>query len=70
VLDMLAVKVTVTGWHTCQLCRGKGKLRGGKSGERCHGCLGGRQLPELNVTCWWAEDAYEALRRSAPAGEP
>ena len=67
---MLAVKVTVTGWHTCQLCRGKGKLRGGRCGERCHSCLGGRQLLELNVICWWAEDAYDALRHGAPAGEP
>jgi hypothetical protein len=66
---MLAVKVTVTGWHICQLCRGKGKLRGGRAGVRCRACLGRRQLPELLVTCWWADDVYDALRRSLPVAE-
>jgi DNA invertase Pin-like site-specific DNA recombinase len=57
-LDMLALSATVSSWTECSMCRGKGRLSGG---VRCPSCAGGRHVPDLVVTCWWADDAYTAL---------
>ena len=35
VLDLLDVRVTVTGWKCCEACGGRGKIKGGKGGLRC-----------------------------------
>jgi hypothetical protein len=61
--EMLALKSTVSDWAQCAVCRGKGKLTGARGGLRCPSCAGGRYVPNLFVTCWWADDAYEALAR-------
>jgi hypothetical protein len=49
VLDLLDVRVTVTGWDCCEACGGKGKVKGGPGGLRCPTCHGMRRLPRLRI---------------------
>jgi len=55
VLDVLDVRVTVTGWRICPVCDGRGKVKGGgkatgESGGRiCVTCQAMRRVPSLRV---------------------
>lgn len=49
VLDLLGVRVTVTGWECCEACGGRGKTKGGKGGLRCRACHGMRRVPVLQI---------------------
>lgn len=54
VLDLLDVRVTVTGWTTCTHCAGRGKVRGGSGGIPCAVCRATRAVPSLRIegTVW------------------
>jgi len=49
VLDLLDVRVTVTGWKPCEACGGRGKLKGGRGGLSCPACRAMRRTPLLRV---------------------
>lgn len=49
VLDLLDVRVTVTGWETCGRCEGNGKLKGGRGGSPCPLCRAARRIPTLTL---------------------
>lgn len=49
VLELLDVRVTVTGWKPCERCEGKGKLKGGRGGLACPACHAQRRVPSLRV---------------------
>ena len=58
-VDLLDVRVQVTGWHVCETCAGKGKLRDPRpQGERRHGntglncptCHGHKWVPAVTVS--------------------
>jgi hypothetical protein len=66
VLDMLAVKVTVTAWTTCRLCRGKGQLRGGRAGQQCPACVGCRRLPRAERHVLVGGRRVRSARRHPP----
>lgn len=58
-VDLLDVRVQVTGWHVCESCAGKGKLRDprppgerrhGNTGLNCPSCHGHKWVPEVTVS--------------------
>ncbi|WP_445151134.1 recombinase family protein [Baekduia sp. Peel2402] len=49
VLDLLDVRVTVTGWQPCDVCGGKGKVQGGRGGTVCQSCHAQRRVPSFEV---------------------
>jgi len=49
VLDLLDVRVTVTGWRPCEACDGKGKVRGGRGGLPCGSCRATRRTSSLRI---------------------
>lgn len=49
VLDLLDVRVTVTGAVPCAVCEGKGKVRGGRGGLPCEACRATRRTPSLRI---------------------
>ena len=49
VLDLLDVRVTITGWKCCDACGGKGRVKGGRGGLSCPGCRAMRRVPLLRI---------------------
>jgi hypothetical protein len=56
VIEALDLKVQVLGWHSCELCGGAGKLKGGCGGTPCPSCHMVRYVPELRVDGVWTSD--------------
>jgi hypothetical protein len=56
VIEALDLKVRVLGWHSCELCGGAGKLKGGCGGTPCPSCYMVRFVPELRVDGVWISD--------------
>ncbi len=56
VIEALDLKVRVLGWHSCELCGGAGKLKGGCGGTPCPSCYMVRYVPELRVDGVWTSD--------------
>lgn len=50
ILDVLDVRVAVTGWAACDACGGSGKRTGGHVGESCEDCHGMRQRAAVELT--------------------
>ncbi len=49
VLAALDIRVTVTGWTSCETCFGKGKQTGGRVGASCPECHGMRRKAQVEV---------------------
>ena len=49
VLDVLNVRVGITGWSECPTCGGRGKLPGGRGGTPCPTCRMLRRVPSLRI---------------------
>ncbi len=56
VIEALDLKVRVLGWHSCELCGGAGKLKGGVGGTPCPSCYMVRYVPELRVDGVWTSE--------------
>jgi len=49
VLDALGVRVTVTGWVTCESCGGSGRLKGAGPNRMCRDCHGMRHKSRIEI---------------------
>jgi len=49
VLDLLDVRVAVTGWAECEACGGRGKVKGGTGGLSCPVCYVMRRVPSCRI---------------------
>lgn len=47
-LELLDVRVTITGWDRCG-CAGRGKVKGGRGGLPCPVCRAMRRVPSLRM---------------------
>ena len=68
VLDLLSLRVNVTGWSPCDECGGKGKVKGGTGGLPCPSCKATRWLPEVWMEGLWSDEVlgYGNAPSSAP----